>query len=537
MYSSDAGDRIPERPGSSSQPEFMNGQFLTDARASGSKSVIDREAALAGSRLVAGVKSAFSFPVMLATFVVAGVFLRVRTFSVDPDLWWHIRVGQNILSTHSWPTTDSFSYTVSGTPWLAYEWLGDVMIGSVAKFGLLALEGLLLALGGAIMIAVYYLASLRAGNSKAGFVTALVLSWFSVANFNLRPQMFGFLFLVFTLILLEKFRRGSVVALWFLPLLFVIWINTHGSWVIGLAVVGWTLISGFVEFRLGTIEAVRWSQKQRLQLELALLGCVVAIPITPYGTELAAYPFTVASSLPVNVAAVSEWLPMPFETAGGKLFLCTLLAAFALQSFFRFTFRLQEWALALGGTAMAILHVRFVLLFVPFFAPVLALMLARWIPVYHRQKDKFALNAILMAAALTAMVWYFPSKADLQHEVERRFPVRAVEYFRAHGLAGPVFNSYVYGGYLVGYLPEQKVFIDGRGDLYEVAGAFTEYLQVVSLKPAAFSILKSYGIQSCMLERTEPLAIVLGNSPDWKRVYADDASVIFVRNGSSLGGS
>jgi len=489
----------------------------------------DREAALSGSRLVEGVKSIFSFPVMLAMFVVAAVFLRVRTFSVDPDLWWHIRVGQNILSTHSWPTTDSFSYTVSGTPWLAYEWLGDVMIGSVAKFGLLALEGLLFALGGAIMLAVYYLASLRAGNSKAGFVAALVLSWFSVANFNLRPQMFGFLFLVFTLILLEKFRRGSVFALWLLPLLFVIWINTHGSWVVGLAVVGWTLISGFVEFRLGTIEAVRWSQKQRLQLELALLGCVAAIPITPYGAELAVYPFTVASSLPVNVAAVSEWLPMPFETAGGKLFLCTLLAAFALQSFFRFTFQLQEWALALGGTAMAILHVRFVLLFVPFFAPVLALMLARWIPAYDRRKDKFALNAILMAAALAAMVWYFPSKADLQHEVEGRFPVRAVEYFRAHGLAGPVFNSYVYGGYLIGYLPEQKVFIDGRGDLYEHGGAFLEYLQVANLKPAAFMVLRAHNIQSLLLESQEPMAVVLATNPEWEKRYTDGVSTLFVR--------
>jgi len=231
----------------------------------------------------------------------------------------------------------------------------------------------------------------------------------------------------------------------------------------------------------------------------------------------------------MNVANIKEWLPMPFNLAAGKLFLALIVGVFVVQALYRFTFRFQEWVLALGGIVMACLHVRFVLLFVPFFAPLLAMMLARWIPGYYRAKDKFALNAILMAGMALAIIWHFPSRSDLEENVQRVFPSRAVNYLRSHPLQGPLFNTYGYGGYLIAYLPEQKVFIDGRGDLYELGGAFSDYLQATNLKPAAFFVLKSYGIRACILERGEPLAVVLDNHPDWKRVYSDDTSVILIR--------
>jgi hypothetical protein len=487
------------------------------------------------SKLLEALKWAVSFPAMLGAFLVGRVFYEGRAFVVDPDVWWHIKNGQNILATHHWPTVDPYSFTVNGTPWLSYEWLGDVAIGFVGRFGLQALDALLIVLASIIMLAVYYLAALRSGNSKASFVSALLLSIFAFGNFTLRPQMLGFFLLLICLTLLERFRQGSSRALWFLPPLFLLWVNMHGSWVIGLAVVVVTLVCGLLEFHIGTVEGIRWTQEQRIQLESALLASIAMIPFTPYGTQLAAYPFTVASSLPLNVANIKEWLPMPFNLAAGKLFLALIVAVFVLQAFYRFTFRLEEWVLALGGIVMACLHVRFVLLFVPFFAPMLATMLARFIPGYYRAKDKFVLNAALMSSAAVATVWYFPSRADLDQKVERVFPSRAVSYLHSHPLQGPLFNTYGYGGYLIAYLPEQKVFIDGRGDLYEVGGAFSDYLQATNLKPAAFSVLKSYGIRACILDRGEPLAVVLGNHPDWKRVYSDDTSVILVRKTPWMG--
>jgi hypothetical protein len=477
----------------------------------------------------------FSFPAMLGTLLIGAVFYLCRAFIVDPDLWWHIKTGQNILSTHHWPTTDPYSFTVAGTPWLAYEWLGDVLFGAVERVaGLQGLAALLILLGSAIMLALYAYATLRSGNSKAGFVASALLCALACVSFNLRPQMLGYLFIVLTLIALEKFRQGKRRALWLIPPLFLIWINTHGSWVIGLGLSFVFWASGLMDFRLGGIEAQRWSPADRLRLEFVFLLCLAAIPLTPYGTRLAAYPFTVATSLPVNVGNVLEWRPMPFNIAPGKLFLAIVLGLFVAQMAFRLSWRVAELALFFGGIVMACLHLRFVLFFVPFTAPLLATLLARWMPRYDRAKDQYVLNAVLMMLVVTAMVRYFPARADLQRTVARDFPVKAVEYLRQHPVPVPMYNTYGYGGYLVwSRWPERKVFIDGRGDLYEVNGVFSDYLEVAQLKPAAFTVLQIYGIQSCLLNRREPLATVLAAQPGWQQLYSDDASVLYVRRSAS----
>jgi hypothetical protein len=474
------------------------------------------------------LKLLVSFPAMLGTMVVGAVFFAGRMFAVDPDLWWHAKVGQSILATHHWPTTDPYSFTVAGTPWMAFEWLGDVLLGAVDRAaGLQGLDALLIVLGSAVLLALYAYATLRSGKCKAGFVTAAALYVLATPSFSLRPQMLGYLFLILTLIALELFRRGKSGAIWFLPPLLLVWINTHGSFIVGLLVIFVHWASGLKAFRVGGIEARRWTPAERLRLALVFLLCLAVLPVTPYGTRLAVYPFDMAFSQPVNVASVLEWQPMPFNILGGKIFLIFLLGYFGAQVAFAFSWRLEELMLFLGGAALACLHVRFLLLFVPFFAPILATILARWLPRYDRDKDKYFLNALLMAGMIAAMAHYFPSTKDLQGKVAKQFPVRAVEYLRQHPVPGPMFNTYGYGGYLV--WSGHKVFIDGRGDLYEHGGVLSDYMHITLARPGALAVLQGYHVGSCLLERDEPMSTILSTSSNWKKIYSDNISALFVR--------
>lgn len=478
------------------------------------------------------LKWVFSFPVMLGTALAGAVFYYGRSFVVDPDLWWHVKTGQMILATHHWPTTDPYSFTVHGQPWMAYEWGGEVLIGWVSRIGgIRALDFLLIALGAAVMTALYVLGTLRSGKSKAGFVAAAILLPLATPSFTLRPQMLGYLFLVLTLIALELFRQGKRWAAWLLPALMLAWVNTHGSYIVGLGAIFLYWICGLVEFRKGGIEAKRWTVKERRSLSLIFLLCLAALPITPYGTRLAGYPFNMAFSQPLNVSSIGEWQSMPFQSEWGKIFLAAVLVFFLLQMAFDFTWRIEELLLFVGGVVMACVHVRFLLLFVPFAVPLLATVAARWIDSYHRQKDKYILNALLMAGGLAAMLYYLPAQAKLDTRVAKDFPVQAVEYLRQHPVPRPMFNSYSFGGYLVnaGY----KTFIDGRGDLFERGGVFADYMSLVRLKPGGLDVLRRYQIQSCLIERDEPLATVLLASPDWRRVYVDNVSALFVRNASA----
>src|SRR6202041_1317965 len=114
-----------------------------------------------------------------------------------------------------------------------------------------------------------------------------------------------------------------------------------------------------------------------------------------------------------------------------------------------FSWHVAELLLFLFGTAMACLHVRFLLLFVPFFAPLAATMLARCMPAYNKHKDQYLFNFALMAGIGIALVHYSPSKADMEEKVAAQFPVQALQYMRGHSVPGPLFNSYGFGGYMI----------------------------------------------------------------------------------------
>lgn len=470
-----------------------------------------------------------SFPAMLGTLLVARVFYVSRTFFVDPDVWWHIRVGQDILRTHHFPTVDPFSFTAAGTPWIAYEWLGEVILASVAKLGgIVPLFVLLVVAASSVALALYYYGTIRTGNCKAGFVPIAVMGTLTILSFSLRPQMFGYLFLVILLIVLQWFRKGVTWPLWTLPLLFLVWVNTHGSFIVGIGVLVVYLCAGLKAFHLGDIEAIAWSAKQRIQLELALLLSLAVLPLTPYGTQLAVYPFDMMFNQPLNVANVNEWRSMPLDEQFGKLFLGVVVLLVVLQLLFRLTWRVEDLALAIGGTVMACLHARMLMLFVPFFVPVFAIMMARFLPPYQRAKEHYFLNAALMAGVLWALVHYFPSRDFLQKRLDGDFPVAAVKYLDAHDIPAPMFNTYYFGGYLVG--TGRKVFIDGRGDLFERSGVLLDDITISQMKPGALRVLDRYQINSCLLIKDEPLAVALAASPAWKRIYVDGRSAIFVRN-------
>jgi len=478
------------------------------------------------------LKNLTSFPALLAVLLVVAVFVPLRDFNVDPDLWWHLKVGQGILATHHWPAGDTYSFTAPGTPWMAYEWLGETLLAAAHRArGLTGLMGLDLALGAAILLALYALASLRSGNSKAAFVSCALLLPLIVGFFSLRPQELATLFLILTLIILELFRRGRRGALWLLPLLFLLWVNTHGSFVVGFFALGVMGASGLVELRLGSVESTLWTAAQRLRLGLALLASLLALFVTPYGPKLAGFPLEMAFSHPLVVSTITEWQPIPFNLPVGKIFLALLVGFMAAQIIFCFTWQLAEITLFLAGVVAACLHWRFLLVFVPFCAPLLAVILSRWMPPYEPRKDKHALNTILMVAAIVSMVRFFPSQAELEKRVAENWPVEAVQYLETHPPPQPMFNAYGYGGYLIFHGPN-KVFIDGRTDLYEPSGVLADYESISRAATNALTLLWAYNIQSCLVQRNEALATLLAASPQWQRVYADSQSALFIREPS-----
>src|SRR5690348_3510572 len=502
----------------------------------------------APSAAVKVLKKVFSFHAFLAALLLAGAFAVTFTnihhvlFSVsqplrwvESDTLWHVTVGNLILKTHIWPTHDIYSFTAHGSPWIAYEWLGEVIMSLAWRAGNLhGLAVLVMALISIIILGLFYLAYLGSRNTKSAFAACAVLLPLSAISWTLRPQLLGYAFLVITLIVLKRFRQGHTKTIWMLPLIFLLWTNTHGTFVLGFGVLGIYWLCGLKEIHVGDLYGQRWTPSERRQLELVALLSLTASIITPYGTQLAAYPLEMAGSQPMIIQIVQEWQPLALSESYGKLFLVLLLAFWVFVTARRFRIRLEDAALLLIATAETLMHARFMVLFVPVFAPLLAELIAPWFPPYDETKDHPFLNFALVGLTIAGIAIFFPSNSRLKQELANEMPAGALQYAAAHPDLGPTFNYFFWGGYLIqNHGPDDRVFIDGRLDIYEYSGVLADYMSIMSLKPNVESLLSKYRVRSCLIPPENPLAILLASSPGWKQVYRDGISTILVRDNAS----
>ena len=127
-----------------------------------------------------------------------------------------------------------------------------------------------------------------------------------------------------------------------------------------------------------------------------------------------------------------------------------------------------------------------------------------------------------------ALIFFFPSPAQLQKKLDENFPRAALEFMQQQHLEGRIFNQYGWGGFMEWNAPGLKTFIDGRGEIRK--GTTADYAKAF-LVQSPFEILDKYGIQYVLLAPTQPLSYVLQHSPAWRPVYTDNVAVLFEREG------
>jgi len=480
------------------------------------------------------VRSVFSLPVFLGALLLVLAVLSVRERFDDPDMWWHLKMGQIIWTTHSVPTTDLFSYTTNHHAWVPHEWLSQVLIYAAFRWG--GYSGLMLWLcffTAALFIAGYALCSLYSGNAKVGFAGAMIIWLFSTSGLAIRPQMMGYLFLVLELLALHLGRTRSPRWFFCLPPLFAIWVNCHGSFFLGLIVGAIFLASSFFHLRAGLLVSSPWPPRQRWMLGLAMILSVAGLLLNPVGTKQILYPLDTLLHQPLGIGQVQEWQPLQLSSARGVAMLGVLLSIFLLLIVRRSELFWNEFLLLGLGTWLAGSHQRMAFVFGILAAPILSRLLATSWDNYDAQTDRPLPNAVLIAASLAVAVWGFPTRQFLSRQVEQKNPVGAVAFIHNRHLSGRMLNDYVYGGYLIWAAPEHPVFVDGRADVFEWTGVLNEFGKWAMLESDPNTLLEKYKVDFCLLAQQSPMVRVLPLLGKWKLVYSDNQSVIFERNGTS----
>ncbi|HWB33623.1 MAG TPA: hypothetical protein VG714_10645 [Acidobacteriaceae bacterium] len=476
------------------------------------------------------LRRVFSFPVAISSLLSVLACLTVRGRFDDPDMWWHLKLGEIVFTTHHIPLFDTFSFTAYHHPTVPHEWLAQLSIFIAYHLG--GYSGLMLWLcltSSAILIAGYALCSLYSANAKVSFAGALLIWLFATIGFSVRPQMIGYLFLIAELLILYFGRTRSPRWFYALPPLFAFWVNCHGSFSLGLLLAVILLFSSFLSFHVGLLEARHWQSASRRALAFSLALSVPALLLNPTGFRLVLYPFHALGEITVVVSAVSEWQPLSIADTRGLALFAVVAAIVLLVIVRRTPLYLDELLFLAAGTYLACSHRRLLFAFGILVAPIFCRLLADTWDKYIPERDRPVPNLVLILPSLLVCWFAFPSPANLAAQVQAGSPATAVNFIHSHNLTGNMLNDWTSGGYLIWAAPDHPVFIDGRGDPYDETGVTPDFGNWATLQTDPRVLLDKYRISFILLSRDAPMSSVLPLMPQWKLVYSDRQSVIFQR--------
>jgi hypothetical protein len=465
------------------------------------------------------------------TVVFLGLFAMAARNVTDPDLWWHLKTGQYIAEHKTVPHTDPFSYTRAGEPWVAHEWLTDILLYGLER---LAGWGGLIVVFAAVLCGAFFLLYLRCGpDPYVAGVAALYGAWATMPVWGVRPQVLSLLLTSLWLLILERSQRNPNLLWWTLPLT-LLWVNLHAGFALGLVLSALFLMGEWLERALGRSEPAT----PRLRTAaLILLFDLLVVPLNPNGLRMFSYPIeTLRSAAMQNY--IAEWASPNFHHAEYWPFLLVVLATFAALSWSRLQVRPRDLLLLAVSLFAGLSSIRMMPLFVLIAAPLLSQKLGNS-PTSHsprlQQPPSGAwLNAaILLGMAVFAGVHTFQVIQRQPQSEAQRFPARAVAFLQTHP-AGRIFNHYDWGGYLIWRLsPSTPVFIDGRADLYgeQLLDQFAETYQ---FKGAWQQTLQRWSIDTVLVPADSALATGLRIAPGWTVCYEDSQAIVLTAPPSRL---
>lgn len=480
----------------------------------------------------------FSFPSMLIVGLIcspffAGVDIWRATLLRDPDIWWHMRNAQVLFTTHHFIHRDLYSFTTLGQPWINPEWLAEVPF--YLGWRLLGERGVFLVAVGAIELVIgglFLLCYRRCSDVKSAFLATWIGILFATVNLGPRTILFGWICFLAMVLILDAFRKGRDYT-WLLPPVFALWINLHGSWLIGFAFFGLFVASGLLQGSWGSINAVRWTPQQLRKLGMVGAASIAALFANPYGWRLVMYPTDMIFHQKLNIAVVQEWQSLDFQGFHGMLFFITVACMLLFTLAKRRTWPLQELLFLLLASYSALTHERFMFLAGIVLAPMISVELEGLVfDKYDPKKDKPLLNGLIMAAALLVVIFHIPTSAKLRAKVAESMPQGAVAELQRCCSQGRVLNDYAWGGYLIWNARNTPVFLDSRTDIFEYHGILLDDIRAITLRDS-LAILDRYKIDSVLQQPDTGLVYLLKHSPGWRVQYEDSTAVLLVRSAHS----
>jgi hypothetical protein len=436
------------------------------------------------------------------------------------DYWWYLRVGRDTLTSGAVPRLDTLTFTQAGTPVVYHSWGAAVLFWLVYKLGGLSLTVLLRGMLLAAAYSLVWLTVRRAGAGRLGASLVLLAAVLATSNnWSMRPQLFAYPLFALALFLLYRWQAGEKKTVYWLPLISLVWVNLHGSFVMLVLLVGAALLFG---------------RGNRRALALAFAGVLAATLVNPRGFGAWTYVFnslTVQSSQQFS----AEWRP-PVNTGWQmNIFFIWLLGFPLLAALSPRKLTRLEWAWFLGFGLLALWGERYVIWFVLILVVLTACLIADWEKKYLKEA-KLGLPALNLTLGLVFVLlplaflpglrghWWTQSPPATENT-----PLAATEWLAAHpDLPGPLWSEIGFSSYLEFALPKRSTWIDTRFEVFPVE-QWQQYRSITYGRYDWENLLDAIGANLLMVStQYQPdLLSALKTSPAWCELYRDEVAVIY----------
>jgi hypothetical protein len=487
------------------------------------------------------------------TAVLVALFAAAHP-NLDPDMWWHLAVGDEIVRRRSVHFPDPFSFTHPAV-WVNAQWLSELFFAALHRWvGVMGLEFLAVLLKTATFLPVF--SAMDAPPLTRIWVTLLFALGAFPTMGGVRPQLFSYLLIAALACWLYRCRQqteGTQDAerrmdasqpspspdlsprfpfpFW-LPCLFALWANLHSFYPIAFALL---LLAVFAD---AWNEWKGWQpalgRHWRRQMLMALALCLVAINLTPFGWHS-------VKQVIVNIAQssqlpIEEWKPATAMRHpavylwAGLLLLWVAMVAWSPKRMDALEFL---WGAFL--TVNALSGVRMIALWCLLMAPFVARHIASLLPASSNASPRWLPNtvaAMSVVLALAILVGKFSPSAFVREE-RKTYPHDAIAWMNRHAVKGNCLTRYDWGGYVAWKTEGRlKVFVDGRADFYPLK-VMRDFMAAYSGSARWRKVLEVYGVTLVLAPPDAPIVNLLQLVPDeWQTIYRDRRTVLLVRQKS-----
>ena len=490
------------------------------------------------------------FAFILPLFLLFGMLSGTHQLFSDGDTGWHLRTGDWILEHRAVPHTDLFSFSMPDKAWYAWEWGWDVAFAAVNKWtglaGVAFLNVLLLSL---VSVLVFRLIRRYSDNDLLAFAFTMLAVCGSIIHWLARPHLISWVFALVFCHLILSFERGNRAALLATPLLVVIWTNLHGGFFLGIFLLVASALGEAAQVTFGADKPTLSSYRRSFEYVGYSLVCTAATLLNPYGWQLHQHVARYLSNSSL-LDSITEFQSISFHQPGSIFFESMLMIGVA-AAFWCFVQR----RVAMGITVLfwaheALFAGRNIPLFMLLSAAPAALLTQ---DLLNKLRDCAAIDRLtgsiqeivqelkplervgrsyLLSGAALLFVGLNLAAGTPGFRPEFNptdFPAATLQLAHNAGV-NHLFTIDQWADYLIyRYYPNQRVFMDGRTDLYGT-GLVNKYQRIMTAQYDCEALLNKFSIDGVLVKPDTPLATVLKHSPGWQVLFDNGSAILFRRS-------